>query len=74
LLSISPNPFSENLHITNASGKDVDLVIYDMNGKNLISDELMGDKEISTSAFAPGIYIYEMLSDNKVKRGKIVKY
>jgi hypothetical protein len=74
LLSIYPNPFNDNLYIGNTSGRYVDLAIYDMNGKILISDVLMGNKEISTSAFAPGIYIYEMLSDNKVTRGKIVKY
>ena len=73
-LSLTPNPFNDNLSIRNTNGASVRLTIYDLNGKILLHELVTERNEVSTSFLMPGVYIYEMMTDNGMKQGKIVKY
>jgi hypothetical protein len=73
-ISITPNPFNDNLNVKNSSGKSGDIIIYDLNGKVIVNDQLTVSKEISTSFFSSGIYFYRAVIDGGIIQGKIIKY
>jgi hypothetical protein len=71
-ISIYPNPASETIQI----GGINDLLLfelYDMSGKKLISEEVVGSEKVSLQNVEPGIYFYSILINGKTSKGKIVK-
>ena len=73
-VSIYPNPFEDQLHVSVNSNQPAEIVLYDMLSRKLLQQEFMNSVSLSTSQLAPGIYICE-IRNNKgvVKKLKVVK-
>ena len=71
---VYPNPFYNNLTIKNCNGYQ--LIIYSIIGKLEFSEIILNDNhQLSTAQLPEGIYLYEILYDNKkIKSGKLVKH
>jgi hypothetical protein len=69
------NPGQDILHISNPEGIDVMILMYDMNGCEVLQDELrIGSNELSTKHLPVGMYEYTIIQKGKViQSGKWVK-
>ena len=62
-LSISPNPATDKIIITNTSNKKViNISVYDLSGKKLFEAE--SASEINISTYVPGTYFAKITMDN----------
>ncbi len=76
-LEIYPNPAKHliNLNLTNTNiDKNVMITITDMHGKNIYIKEHIGGSlsTIQTSTYTPGVYIINIIGDEKVLAKKII--
>lgn len=75
--SIYPNPINSNsvLKIEGWQNKNYDLEIFDLNGRLVYSKFNMSSNfHLNNISFNPGIYFYQISTDNEVKHtGKFVK-
>ena len=60
-LEISPNPTSDGFYV-NASEKEDDLNVFDMNGRKLFSQKVKGKSYVNISYLANGVYIVALNS------------
>ncbi|MCT4623286.1 MAG: T9SS type A sorting domain-containing protein, partial [Schleiferiaceae bacterium] len=65
-----PNPVDEFLNI-DVQGK-AQFRLLDINGKLMMSKEVIGNDKVDVSDLASGIYIYEIDSDVSVTTGKLI--
>lgn len=65
---IYPNPTQNNFHID--FEKEFTGTIYDITGKSLLN---VNTKDIDVSSLSPGIYLLDIISDNKRYTKKIIK-
>jgi len=78
---VSPNPFTHTTNITFAHDKTQEgqLVVYKMNGEKVIAETIRiskGQNEIvltSEDLKTPGVYIYSILLDDTILKGKLLK-
>lgn len=71
--TIKPNPAINNLIITTPY-RDLMISIYNINGKQLLNQELKGNEnEINISSFSKGIYILKIITDNGIGIKKFIK-
>ncbi|WP_339884951.1 leucine-rich repeat domain-containing protein [Polaribacter vadi] len=68
--SVFPNPTSGNVFIHTETQKDIDLTIYDLNGKALINTR---GKQIDLSNLSKGIYILKGETENSAFTKRIIK-
>ena len=71
-VSVYPNPANDNINLTCSINANA-VEIADITGRLIGSYPMTNNKiKIQTSAFAPGMYIYNMLNHNKqvINRGK----
>ena len=77
ILQLTPNPIEEVLYLSNRSQQSCHLAIYDVNGKQINSYTIdgLGDAEIITSSYSPGIYLIKChTADGKALRTyKLIK-
>lgn len=71
-ISMYPNPVTGHFRISGIEGKAL-LLISDLNGRLLISEEVSGNDEVSSGSLPPGIYILKIVADNKISVRKILK-
>jgi hypothetical protein len=73
--SLSPNPFSEKLNITSTNNKESEIILYDIFGRKILSQQLLSpNTELKTTNLSKGVYLYEVRNkDSLVKNGKVVK-
>ncbi|HMT27933.1 MAG TPA: T9SS type A sorting domain-containing protein, partial [Bacteroidia bacterium] len=76
---VYPNPSNGNVEISfsNANEGDVDLILTDINGKTLLSENqfLKAGKvsyKLSVSEFSEGVYFYTLKNNSSIQKGKIV--
>ena len=68
-ITVYPNPASEYLIISNTSNDNLNLVIYDLTGREVLNSVINGQsKKISVSSLANGTYILKMFN-----KGEVVK-
>lgn len=73
-MSISPNPFTNELTIKTNSNELLEIILYDIVSRKLLEKEFTSSVSINTEQLAKGIYIYEVKNKNGViKKGKVVK-
>ena len=56
-------------------GKPIGIKVYDYQGKNIINENQIGQKQLTVNCsktISAGIYILEIRSDETVYRGKII--
>ncbi|HOK21330.1 MAG TPA: T9SS type A sorting domain-containing protein [Bacteroidales bacterium] len=74
LLSIYPNPFTENAIITfdNPKNEKYKLLITDVTGKVVMEiNDIYGDRvEIDGSTLSAGVYVFELTCDQCAVAGK----
>ncbi len=73
-----PNPVNEELHLTISSidnFKDISINIFDNKGRRIVTKSIiLNHSIIDSNSWIPGIYYYELSTDNKVlATGKILK-
>jgi hypothetical protein len=67
-LILYPNPIIKILHIE--IEKEFTGTIYDITGKTLIN---VNSKDIDASSLSPGIYLIDIISENKHYTKKLIK-
>ncbi|CAN5689845.1 hypothetical protein BH11BAC1_BH11BAC1_25920 [soil metagenome] len=69
-----PRPFSNELFIDIADASEHNIVLYNVEGKKIFQDKIIGQRRINTESLSSGIYFYELSkNDLIVGRGKIFK-
>lgn len=69
--TVSPNPFSDVVHIKGLSG-DIKYKIFTIDGR-LIKQDKLEDGQINLAKLSKGIYLLLLSSDDKTETKKIVK-
>jgi len=69
-LSIVPNPASEIISITNSENKDMQISVYDLQGREIIKGT---NKNINISALDRGMYIIKAASESKMYSQTFIK-
>lgn len=74
-IKISPNPATDNITIRGISGNESSYIIYDANGKEIISRQSIRNREImiDISNFNRGVYFIELKSEGSVARKRFCK-
>ena len=71
---IYPSPFSEQITIHNTNERPSRINLYDIEGKQLLSQDLREVHSVSTANFVEGVYFYSISVDGKIlKKGKLIK-
>ena len=75
MISLFPNPATQSLRIQLVQGKISSLKVFDLLGKNLLSEILLdqSNHSIDISGFAKGIYIIRIESQNHFYQAKFIK-
>jgi hypothetical protein len=70
---IYPNPATDNIHITLPENVHQALfILYDMQGKILIKQEVSNQDMVSINSLASGVYIYNVRTDKQSYQGKLI--
>ncbi len=69
-LTIFPNPASESISITNAENKNMQISIYDLQGREVLKET---NKNINISALEKGMYIIKAVSESKTYSQSFIK-
>jgi agmatine deiminase len=85
--SVRPNPFSESVVFTFTSleKQDVELIIFDLQGRRLFSKVVASDRNMSNEirwdaneqsglSAKSGLYFYQLKTNNGLRTGKIIRY
>lgn len=75
-INIYPNPTENFIYISGASERDdnIRLAIFDITGKKVMEDPLIGRKRVNLSELKSGIYLYNLFADNElIQTGKVAK-
>ncbi len=73
-ISISPNPFENEVNIRSDFNFETQISIYDITSKIIFQQYHLGSLKINTEHFSKGLYFYEIRGKNgEFKSGKIVK-
>lgn len=71
---IFPNPFADNLEISNEYKEPSEIILYDITSRNILQKYFKKYIKINTEQFAKGTYLYEIrCGSNVCKKGKLVK-
>ncbi len=73
-IEVSPNPVTNTLIVKLNSNETLQIIIYDITSRKLLTQQFTYTVTINTEQFAKGLYIYELRNKNVViKKGKVVK-
>ena len=71
-LSISPNPTTNQVHIS-FSGSDADLTVYDVQGKVVLTDKIQNQGMISLENLEHGVYLFDFRNSSGHNVKRVVK-
>jgi hypothetical protein len=71
-IKIYPNPATDNLQIILPNEEHAIFILYDMQGKMLIKQEVRKEEIISVDNLASGMYIYKVRTDKQNYQGKMI--
>lgn len=63
---VYPNPANDIIYIKNIKGDVTQINFFDINGKLVLSESVESNKPIKINLLSPGIYLLQLISDNKV--------
>lgn len=73
-VSVYPNPAVDQFQISASIPDQLQLTLFDAEGKMLKMETFCGTTTVSLDGLAQGVYFYEVFSENGlVKKGKVVK-
>jgi hypothetical protein len=71
-INVYPNPTTDNIHLTLPENvQQAFFTLYDMQGKELIKQEVVNEDKVMVNDLAAGIYIYKVATDKESYQGKI---
>jgi len=71
---VFPNPFSDILNVQSGTSESYEIIIYDISFRKLVQQPFRGSVSLNTGFLSPGIYIYTVRCNNRIKmNGKIIK-
>ena len=74
LVTVYPNPANNNLHITlNNNSNAAIFNLFDIQGKKLITQNVINNEPINISHLNAGMYLYSITTNGKESRGKLLK-
>jgi hypothetical protein len=72
-IAVYPNPATDDIHITLPENiSQAVFTLYDMQGKELIKQEVVHRDKVTINNFAAGIYIYNVVTEKENYTGKII--
>lgn len=75
--SVYPNPFTDKLNTTLKTNEPLQLNLYDITSREILTQTFTNTTTINTEQLAKGIYIYEVRNPGApgevIKKGKVVK-
>ena len=71
-IKIHPNPVVDNFKIDGLEGT-IDLILMDINGKELLHKEILKDENVSVSEFPAGMYFVKLSNNGLNYKKKIIK-
>lgn len=71
-INIHPNPVVDNFKIDGLEGT-IDLILMDINGKELLHKEILKDENVSLSEFPAGMYFVKLSNNGLNYKKKIIK-
>lgn len=71
-INIHPNPVVDNFKIDGLEGT-IDLILMDINGKELLHKEILKDENVSVSEFPAGMYFVKLSNNGLNYKKKIIK-
>jgi hypothetical protein len=75
VLSLFPNPFSDQLSFSLADNEQTTISLYDFLGHPILQQIFSNSTTINTQQLAEGIYFYEVKNARgALQTGKVVKY
>ncbi len=73
-VSVSPNPFSNQLTFSLADNEQTTVLLYNFLGQQVLQQTFTNSTTINTAQLAEGIYFYELRNSKEtLKTGKLVK-
>jgi hypothetical protein len=73
ILSIYPNPFTNELNINLPTQENVDLTLFDIQGRKVFNGTVLSTEKVNVSSLENGVYFYEITVSNQQFKGKLVK-
>ncbi len=71
---VFPNPFSNELTVSNSENELCEIIIYDISSREIVQKKFTQSTTVNTSQLAKGIYIFEVRNKNAVlRKGKIIR-
>ena len=71
-INIHPNPVIEHFKIDGLEGT-IDMILMDINGKELLHKEILKDENVSVSEFPAGMYFVKLSNNGLNYKKKIIK-
>ncbi len=74
-VTVSPNPATEQVMISNLSGVKNNFILSDIAGRKITEEKITGTSgKIAVDDFPAGLYIYTIMDENKaaIKTGKLI--
>lgn len=71
--SISPNPFTNNIIINSKEDLSIRLILFDQFGRICYNNEIQTNTNIDFCNFSNGMYNWQIIYNNKLSRGKLIK-
>ena len=72
-IAIYPNPTNSMVNIEALSNDELNVSVFDMTGKRLLSSSMLGSSQINLNAYASGIYFVKLDNGSQTITKKIVK-
>ncbi len=73
VLNIYPNPFTNEISFTLTTQKNMTINLFDIQGKIILNKTITNGEKIDLSTLDNGVYFYDLTSENKNIKGKIIK-
>jgi hypothetical protein len=71
-INIYPNPATDDIFITLSDTYSALFMLYDIQGKMLINQEIISQDKVLLSTFASGIYVYKIITAKGNCQGKLI--
>ena len=73
-ISLSPNPFTDKLTVTGLPGEKMDLILYDIMGREVIHQSFTGSVTLNMEQLVAGLYPYRIIAQSgREQTGKVLK-
>jgi hypothetical protein len=72
-LVVYPNPFSNQVRISNLKSDNAEVYLYDMQGKTIMQKTISNNEAINLSSLQSGIYIFKVIERNEMRAFRLIK-